>query len=167
MSKIERAQITLNHMSIFLPELLDQLSASMTPQARVAGLDFAIRTGQVEHPRFRGDALRLNQILLNLLSNAVKFTPEGGRVEFLVEEIPPDSGPGRARYRFTVRDTGVGMSEDFLAHLFDPFTRSAAVAHIEGTGLGLSITKGLVDLMGGRITVESGPGRGSTFRVEL
>ena len=167
MSKIERAKITLNHMSIFLPELMDQLYAIMTPQARAAGLDFAIRTGRVEHPRFRGDALRLNQILLNRLSTAVKFPPEGGRVEFLMEEIPPDSGPGRARYRFTVRDTGVGMSEDFLAHLFDPFTRSAAVAHIEGTGLGLSITKGLVDLMGGQISVESSPGRGSTFRVEL
>ena len=85
---------------------------------------------------------------------------------FLAEELPP-SEEGKARYRFTVNDTGMGMPEEFLARIFDPFSRSRAAARMEGTGLGLSITKGLVDLMGGQIAVESQVNQGTTFRVEL
>lgn len=96
--------------------------------------------------------------MLNLLSNAVKFTPEGGRVEFFAEELSAESA-GRVRYRFVVRDTGIGMSEEFLASMFDPFSRSREATRVEGTGLGLSIAKGLVDLMGGTISVESRPAR--------
>lgn len=88
-------------------------------------------------------------------------------MEFLVEEVPPVMCPDALRYRFTVSDTGVGMSEEFLMHIFDPFARSDGTERIEGTGLGLSITKGLVDLMGGEICVDSPPGKGSRFQVEL
>lgn len=87
--------------------------------------------------------------------------------QFLVEEIPPVMCPDALRYRFTVSDTGVGMSEEFLMHIFGPFARSDGTERIEGTGLGLSITKGLVDLMGGEICVDSSPGKGSRFQVEL
>lgn len=167
MSKIESSKITLNQGVVSLAGVVEQLSAIMAPQARASGLKLEFLTREVRHPCFCGDALRLNQILLNLLSNALKYTPEGGAVEFLAEELEPLGGPERARYRFTVRDTGVGMSPQFLAHLFEPFTRSRAASQVEGTGLGLSITKGLVDLMGGSITVESQEGRGSVFRVEL
>ncbi|GAA6515089.1 PAS domain-containing protein [Phocea massiliensis] len=166
MSKIERSKITLNQMRISLPQLMEQLSAIMAPQARAAGLEFSIHNGEVQHPCFYGDSLRISQILINLLSNAVKFTQEGGRVAFLAEELPP-SEEGKARYRFTVNDTGMGMPEEFLARIFDPFSRSRAAARMEGTGLGLSITKGLVDLMGGQIAVESQVNQGTTFRVEL
>lgn len=167
MSKIECSKITLNHVAISLPELIEQLSAIMTPQARASGLRFSIRTKGVRHKYIYGDSLRVSQILINLLSNAVKFTPEGGKVDFLIEEIPPVKDKEAIRYRFTVSDTGIGMAEDFLAHVFAPFARGRAVARIEGTGLGLSITRGLVDLMGGEITVESKAGKGSIFRVEL
>lgn len=166
MSKIERSKIALHHMRIALPQFMDQLSTMMAPQARAAGLDFRMRLEGVRHGYFYGDSLRINQILINLLSNAIKFTPSGGRVEFTAEEIPPLQA-GQVRYLFTVRDTGVGMTEDFLTRIFEPFFRGRNVSDIEGTGLGLSITKGLTDLMDGKITVESHPDRGTVFQVEL
>ena len=166
-SKIESSKITLNRMSISLSGLVEQLSAIIAPQAGGAGLRFVINKGDIRHDCFYGDVLRINQILINILSNAVKFTPEGGTVEFRIEELETCREPEHTRYRFTVRDTGIGMSEEFLSHIFDPFTRSNRTAGIEGTGLGLSITKGLVDLMGGTISVESRVGEGTTFCVEL
>ena len=166
MSKIESSQITLNRMRISIREMLGQLSAIMSSQARSAGLTFSIHAGEIVHPCFYGDALRINQILINILSNAVKYTPEGGRVDFQAEEIPP-VGRDCARYRFTVSDTGVGMTEEFLNHVFEPFTRSRQTTRVEGTGLGLSITKGLVNLMGGAISVESVVHQGTVFQVEL
>lgn len=167
MSKIERSKINLNRMKICLPELLEQLSAIMAPQARSSGLQFEIHARDIKQEYFYGDSLRINQILINLLSNAIKFTPEGGRVTFLAQEIPSLLASDRVRFRFTIEDTGIGMSQEFLAHIFVPFTRSNAAARIEGTGLGLSITKGLVDLMGGTITVESQLHQGTVFQVEL
>lgn len=167
MSKIERSQITLNKTAIVLPELLEQISGMIGPQAEQAGIRLDIHAEGIEHKYFCGDALRINQILINILSNAVKFTPEGGRIDFLAEEAGFDPDKKRFRYRFTVSDTGIGMEEETLLHIFDPFTRGDKVEEIEGTGLGLSITKGLVELMGGTISVESRIGEGSSFCVEL
>ena len=167
MSKIERSQITLNHSAIAVSDLLNQLNAMIAPQAADNGLSYSARTENIRHPYFYGDLLRINQILINLLSNAIKFTPEGGRVELRVEEIAPVKAPDAVRYRFIVSDTGVGMSEAFLIHVFEPFTRDRNVTRVEGTGLGLSITKGLVDLMEGEITAESQERAGTVFRVEL
>lgn len=166
MSKIERSQITLNRAGLRMPEVIEQLSAIMGPQARAKAIRLNINAERIEHTRFFGDALRINQILINILSNAVKFTPEGGQVDFIVEEIA-GSSPGQVRYRFTIRDTGIGIEPQFLAHLFDPFARSPQVGQIEGTGLGLSITRGLIERMGGSLQVESEVGHGSTFIVEL
>ena len=165
MSKIERSKIALNRVRLSLPELLGQLADMVGPQAGAAGLALEITGAGVTHPDFYGDGLRINQILINLLSNAIKFTPEGGRVALLAEELPAPED--RVRYRFCVRDTGVGMPPEFLARIFEPFTRSGSTQRVEGTGLGLSITKGLVELMGGCVSVESEVGRGSLFRVEL
>jgi len=167
MSKIERSKITLNRTKISLSDLLEQLSAMMGPQARAAGISLAFETSRIRHGAFYGDMLRLNQILINLLSYAIKFTPEGGRVDVLVEELSLKDERCTARYRFSVRDSGIGISESDLMHIFEPFTRSRGAERIEGTGLGLSVTKGLVDRMGGEIAVESEPGKGSTFYVEL
>ena len=167
MSKIERSRITLNRMKISMADLMRQLSDMLEPQAVEAGLVFESSASQTEHVWFYGDSLRINQILINLLSNAIKFTPEGGRVEFTVQEIPSHADAGYVRLQFAVKDTGVGMTKEFLTHIFDPFTRSSSSSGIEGTGLGLSITKGLVDLMGGEISVRSEPLIGTEFRVEL
>ncbi len=166
MSRIERGQLSLNPVPLSIPELTGHLSAMMQPQTERGGIAFTVRTGNISHPFFYGDSLRINQTLINLLSNAVKFTPEGGRVDFFVEEIPP-AVPDAVRYRFIIQDTGIGMSEEFLGVIFEPFTREDSTVQIEGTGLGLSIVHGLVELMKGKLSVESQPGRGSTFQVEL
>ena len=167
MSKIEHSKIILNNAKISLSDLMAQLSAIIMPQAEGAGIRLNIKEKGIQHPFFYGDSPRLNQILINILSNAVKFTPKGGTVDFEAEEIPPVKSQSMARYRFTVRDTGMGMPEEFLNQLFDPFVRSRNSSHIEGTGLGLSIVKGLVDLMEGEISVESRLGEGTVFTVDL
>lgn len=166
MSRIERSQMVMNRMDASLPNLMRQVVTIIEPQAKAAGLHFVMQHGEFRHPYFYGDCLRVNQILINLLSNAVKFTPKG-EVKFLAEEIAPVKNKEHIRYRFIVADTGMGMSEEFLEHLFDPFVRSSRTARIEGTGLGLSITKGLVDQMEGEISVTSRVGEGSSFLVEL
>lgn len=167
MSKIERSKITLNIARTSVYGLLEQLSAMMEPQARDAGIILRIQTGAIRHETICADELRINQILINILSNAIKFTPEGGSVDVLAEEMASLKGDGWVRLCFTVSDTGIGMRPEFLAHIFEPFSRSRSAARIEGTGLGLSITKGLVELMGGQIFVESQVDRGTTFRIEL
>ena len=167
MSKIEQSKITLNNDKVFLSDLLEQLYSIIGQQAQEAGLQFDVRTSNIIHPYFYGDALRINQILINILGNAVKFTPDGGTVTFLTEELPTIKGPGYVRYCFTIRDTGIGMPESFLSHLFEPFTRNRNTEHVEGSGLGLSITKGLIELMGGELLVESRERAGTTFRVEM
>ncbi len=142
MSKIERSNITLNHMKIDLPELVEQLSAIMSPQAKDGGLQLNIRLEVLKHPAFYGDSLRISQIFINILSNAVKFTPEGRKCG-----LPRGRSRADKRHRICSLsflqsgDTGIGMPEEFLETIFEPFNRSRAVSNIEGTGLGLSITK--------------------------
>lgn len=167
MSKIESSKIALNRMKICLTDLLEQVIAIMEPQAKTAGIKLHIQKNNTCHEYFYGDRLRINQILINILSNAVKFTPEGGQIDFLIEETRIDHSIREICYKFTISDTGIGMSEEFLSHIFERFSRNSNASCIEGTGLGLSITKGLVDLMGGRISVKSRPGEGSVFQVEL
>ena len=113
------------------------------------------------------DMLRVQEIMINLLSNAVKYTPEGGRVEFVVECVGQDHGI--IHDKLVVRDNGIGISKEFLPKIFDPFTqeRTAATAHIGGSGLGLTIVKRLVDMMHGHIEVRSEMGKGSEFIVYL
>ncbi len=167
MSKIERAKVTLNCVPFSVAELVDQAASIMSSQARAAGLSFHIQMDEFRHPYIYGDTLRISQILINILGNAVKFTPKGGVILFKIEEFSVEGDKQKAGYRFTVSDTGIGIPEEALTHLFEPFVRSDALWQIEGTGLGLSIVKGLVDLMGGRIFVQSQVGKGSVFQVEL
>lgn len=165
-NKLERSGIKLNRMPVSLSDLLEQLSAMMLPQAKTAKLQLDFKTEGITHKYFYGDMLRINQIFINLLGNALKFTPENGSVKFLTQEIAAEK-KGYVRYRFTIQDTGVGMPEDFFEHMFEPFARSGNVTQIEGTGLGLNIVKSLVELLGGKIKVESVLGEGTTFIVEL
>ena len=120
----------------------------------------------IRHEWVNGDQLRLMQIFSNLLSNAVKYTQEGGEIQFLVEECETNSSV-YAKYRFLVRDNGIGMSADFKDKIFDAFTRAenSVTNKIQGTGLGMAITRNLVEAMGGTIDVESELGQGSCFEV--
>lgn len=169
MSKIEHEKIVLTRAKISLSELIQQVLDILVPQMKTAGLHFSVSAYPVQHEYFYGDLLHINQILINILGNAVKFTPAGGRIEFGVREMDSPKGPAWAKYCFTIRDTGIGMSKAFQRQIFEPFSRSTESIQqcVEGTGLGLSIVKGLVDQMGGVIEVESVPDEGSTFRVAL
>jgi len=118
-----------------------------------------------KHFDVSGDYRRIMQVLMNIVSNAVKYTQEGGGVQLCIEEASSDSN----LYRFICKDNGFGMSEEFLEHIFEPFTRAddERISDIKGTGLGMSITYRLVKLMGGNIYVESVLGQGTKVTVEL
>lgn len=168
MSKIESGKTSLNAEVFSLPELLEELSIILTPQAKAKRQSFAIRAQGSLPEQLIGDKLRLNQILLNLLSNAVKYTPEEGTIEFTVSRVPA-TAEQLVKLRFVVRDNGIGMNQDYLAHIFTPFSReiNSVTNKVQGTGLGMAITKNLIDLMGGVIRVESELNKGSVFTVDL
>jgi len=168
MNKIESGSATLNVAEMDLAEVIEEVNTIIRPQAKARKQTFTILAPPLQHEQLLCDKLRLNQILINLLSNAVKYTPEGGEIELRVEELSPVM-ERYSRIRFTVSDNGMGMSEEYLKVIFDPFTReeTKAAYEIQGTGLGMAITKSLVDLMGGDICVESERGKGSIFTVEL
>ncbi len=168
MSKIESGKTSLNTECFNLPALLEELNIILLPQAKAKEQSFTVHIKGAPPEQMLGDRLRLNQILINLLSNAIKYTPNGGKIEFIISEMPKPSGQ-YAKLKFTVRDNGIGMSEEFQKQVFNPFSReiNSVTNKIQGTGLGMAITKNLVDLMGGVISVESELGKGSTFTVEL
>lgn len=168
MNKIESGSTTLNVVEMNLAEVIEEINAIIRPQTRAKNQTFDIFASHLNFEHLLGDKMRINQILINLLSNSVKYTPENGIIEMRVDELP-QVVDNYSRIRFTISDNGLGMSEDFLNVIFDPFTREDnRVTHeIQGTGLGMAITKSLVDLMGGSIHVKSKLGEGSTFVVEL
>ena len=168
MSKIESGSTTLNVSEMNLADVIDEINTIIRPQTKAREQTFNIFVSHLDYEHLLGDKVRINQILINLLSNAVKYTQEGGTIEMRVEELSQVVN-NYSRVRFTVQDNGLGMSEDYLKIIFDPFTReeTRSTYGIQGTGLGMPITKNLVDLMGGSIHVESELGKGSTFTVEL
>ncbi len=168
MSKIESGSTTLSPAEMNLSEVIEEINTIIRPQAKAKNQTFDIFASHLNFEHLLGDKMRINQILINLLSNSVKYTPENGTITMRVDELP-QVVDNYSRIRFTISDNGLGMSEDFLKVIFDPFTREdTKVTHeIQGTGLGMAITKSLVDLMGGSIKVESKLGEGSTFVVEL
>ncbi len=168
MSKIESGKTSLNVEQFSLPEFIEELYAMMISQTNAKHQEFEVHTKGTIPEYVLGDKLRLNQIMLNILSNAVKYTPEGGRVALCVETIKK-AVHNHTHLKFTVEDNGIGMSEDYVKTIFEPFSResSAATKGIQGTGLGMAITKNIVDLMGGTVSVESKLGKGSKFIVEL
>ena len=167
MSRIESGKVDLEPVPLDLAEELSGIAAVFAAQMAEKRIGFATDASLVRHPRVMCDRGRLNRILLNLVGNAWKFTPAGGRITVTLAETGDDDGSGK--YELRVKDTGIGMSREFVSHVFDPFERerTAAVGDIEGTGLGMPITKGIVDLMGGTIDVESEQGRGTEFIVRL
>lgn len=168
MSKIESGKTSLNVDLLNLSELLEELNIILMPQAKAKNQDFKITVKGNPPERMLGDKLRLNQILINLLSNAIKYTPNDGKIEFIISEIPY-AAPQFVKLRFVVHDNGIGMSEEFQKKIFTPFSReiNSVTNKVQGTGLGMAITKNLVDLMDGIINLKSRPGMGSTFTVEL
>ncbi len=168
MSKIESSEVTLNQDVISLAEQIGQVDSIIRSQTNERGQTFNIRVHNVSHEYLIGDSVRLRQILINLLSNAVKYTPYGGNVDFDITEEPCDISD-HATFHIKVRDNGYGMAPEFVAHIFEPFTRgeSSLTNKVQGTGLGMAITKNIVDLMNGTIEVQSEMDKGSCFDVKL
>ena len=168
MSHIESGKVSLDEQPYNLVDLLEDLYSIIQAETSARQLYFTVDTTGVRHADVRCDKLRINQILLNLLGNALKFTNPGGFVKVKVDEL--DGAPaGYGRYRFIVSDTGIGMSPEFVEHIFDPFERerTSTISGIQGTGLGMTITKNLVDMMHGSIAVKSVQGKGTAFTIEL
>ena len=168
MARIESGKIEIEVEPIDVREAAGRLTTILGDLARDKDIKLSVSLEDVENPYVYLDELHVNQILLNIISNAVKYTENGGKVDILIKEML-SSDKERAHYRFVISDTGIGMTEEFLDHVFDSFERdkNEALAGIQGTGLGMSITKRLVDIMHGNIEVESTLGEGSTFTVDL
>ena len=168
MARIESGKVEIEVEPIDVREAADRLTTILGDLARDKDIKLSVSLEDVENPYVYLDELHVNQILLNIISNAVKYTENGGKVDITIKEML-SSDKERAHYRFIVSDTGIGMTEEFLDHVFDSFERdkNEALAGIQGTGLGMSITKRLVDIMHGNIEVESTLGEGSTFTVDL
>ena len=168
MSKI--GKMTLNPDQISLREVMDGIVSICQPQVKAKRQQFNIFIHDISTENVVCDSVRLNQVLLNLLSNAIKFTPEGGQIHMALYEEPSPKGAGYVRIHIQVKDTGIGMSPQFMEHIFDSFARedSQRVHRTEGTGLGMAITKFIVvDAMGGAIDVDSKQGKGTEFNVTL
>ena len=168
MSKIEAGKTVFTYTDFSILDFIQELNAIFHSQTDERNQTLTFTKENIRHEWVNGDKVHLMQIFSNLLSNAVKYTQEGGEIQFLAEECETKSSV-YAKYRFLVSDNGMGMSADFKATVFDPFTRaeSSVTNKIQGTGLGMAITKNLVDSMGGTIDVESEPGQGSCFEVHI
>ncbi len=163
-SKIEAGKMTLERIPFPLPRMLDELGKLMAPQARAKGLDLRIDTAGGVPAVVVGDPARLRQVLVNLLGNAIKFTSDGS-VTLEVAWVPTESDSHEANLRFLVSDTGIGIPAEHQHTIFEAFGQadSSVTRRFGGSGLGLTICRQLVELMGGRIRVESTSGAGSTF----
>ena len=168
MSRIEAGKVVLDEEEADVIVKVREMAEIFEPTARDMGIEFENKIGAVSRSRVIADPGRINQVIMNLLGNAMKYTPEGGKVTYEVSEMPCDK-PGYGTYVFTVQDTGIGMSKEYLEKIFEPFSRenTSTVSKIQGTGLGMSIVKRLVDLMGGTIEIESEQGKGTRITVTL
>ena len=167
MSKIESGSMKLLNNPFDLRVLLQACCDIVEGQIIERNLTFTKQIGPFWHPYLVGSELHVRQVLINILSNAVKYTPDGGTIRFCAKETLYEEG--LVHLRIEITDNGIGMSEEFLQHIFEPFTQEqrSSRTHYKGTGLGMAITKKLVDQMHGSLDVESEPGKGSTFIVRL
>ncbi len=167
MSRIESGKMSLKNEEFSFSALLEQINTMFSTQSAEKGLRYNCRMKGTLDDRYIGDSMKLKQVLINILSNAIKFTPEGGDIDLTVERTAQFDG--KSVLRFTVTDTGIGMSEDYLPHIFDSFSQedSSATNRYGSSGLGLAITKNIVEMMNGNIEVKSRKGEGTTFTVTV
>ncbi|MCI8539826.1 MAG: response regulator [Oscillospiraceae bacterium] len=169
MSKIESGKMTLNMDLVSLREVMDSIVSIVQPQVKAKQQRFDVIIRDISVENVCCDSVRLNQVLLNLLSNAIKFTPEDGVIQVTLYEEGSPKGEEWIRVHLRVKDSGIGMAEDFQEKIFESFSRedSTRVHKTEGTGLGMAITKYIVDTMGGEIQLNSALGKGTEFHVIL
>lgn len=168
MSQIESGKVELSEEAFNLAELLQEVLNMNYPGIRQKDQKIKVHIHSLEHERVVGDSVRLQRIVGNLISNAIKYTPDEGTITIKLREKQAVI-KGYGCYELTVQDNGIGMSEEFLKRIFQPFEREEDVrtSRIQGTGLGMAIVKNMVSLMMGNIQVESEKNKGSTFRVTV
>ena len=168
MSRIESGKMALSEEPADVVERAREMVEIMGSSARAKNISLKLKVIGVRNPGVYIDAGRMNQVIMNIIGNAIKYTPEGGDILYTVEQLE-SSEPGKGTYRFSVKDNGIGMSEEFITKIFEPFSRenTSTVSKIQGTGLGMSIVKRLVDLMGGTVSVESKHGKGTKISVTI
>ncbi|MDD3369355.1 MAG: ATP-binding protein [Lachnospiraceae bacterium] len=167
MSRIESGRMELNESVFDFDKLIFNINNIIFPQASKKGVDYDVIVNRYVEKAYLGDETKIQQVLINILGNSIKFTPKGGKITLHVEQL--ECVDNRARMRFEISDTGIGIDEDYLPHLFEAFTREANgyTATVQGTGLGLAIAKSMVEMMDGDIRVRSIKNVGSVFTVEL
>lgn len=167
-SRIESGKCKLTPVPVDITSVTDVVTDIMQGLLSDRDIDFQVTKNNPENPYVLADIMRIQEVLVNILSNAAKFTNDGGSIRFEAD-YRPGVDEGHIIIHYQVRDTGVGMNEEFVKHVFDEFAQeeNGARTHYKGTGLGMAITKRYVELMGGVITVESKKGIGSTFTVEI
>jgi signal transduction histidine kinase/DNA-binding response OmpR family regulator len=168
MSKIESGKIDMAEEDFNLSELIDNLLAMIKPQIQAHFHELEVNINNVEHEQVIGDSLRIQQLFVNIMSNAIKYTPDGGTINLTITEKPA-SQLRVGCYEIVVEDNGIGMSEEYISRLFEPFTRAndERIGNIQGTGLGMAIAKNIVNMMGGDICVESKLNEGTRFTITL
>ncbi len=167
MSRIESGRMELAPLPTDVRKMLEEVRSLFSTQMETKGLTYIVACEDVTDTKILCDQNRMNRVLLNLVSNAYKFTPEGGTVSVLLRQIGREAN--MASYELRVKDTGIGMSPEFAANVFEAYERekTQTVENIQGTGLGTAITKSIVELMGGTIDVESEQGKGSEFIIHV
>ena len=169
MSRIENGKMQLAEEPDDIVQIVEDMHVMFDDQMKSKNLQFVTDTSGVENRFVVCDRVRMNRILINLISNSYKFTPEGGRIDVILAEKSGEAGASAGEYELRVKDTGIGMTEEFASHVFDSFERerSSTVSGIQGTGLGMAITKNLIELMGGTIGVETEVNKGTEFIIGL
>ena len=167
MSRIESGRMTLKNEEFSFPKLLEAINTMFSGQCQEKGLEYQCRINSDVDDYYIGDNMKIRQVLINILGNAVKFTPAGGHVDLQVERKAQYDG--KSTLCFAISDTGIGISEAFLPHIFDSFAQedSSTTNQYGSSGLGLAITKSIVEMMNGNIEVQSRKGEGSTFIVTI
>ena len=168
MNQIESGNIQMDDLPVYVPDVIEELETIIQASVSEKNLNFIVDAEEIIHKKILTDKLRLNQVLLNILGNSVKFTKPGDSISFKVKEIG-NAPEGYASYCFEIKDTGIGMSQEFRKHIFETFTRekTATVSGIPGSGLGMAIAKNIVDLLGGTIQVKSEVDKGTETTVYL
>lgn len=168
MAKIESGKVSLPEENFNLAEVTDEMLAMTQTQINAKGQSLTVDVDTLIHENVIGDRQRLEQVLVNIMGNAIKFTPEGGKIYFGIRE-KESQFEGSSCYEFVFEDNGIGMEEEFLDRVFEPFARAgdSRVGQVEGTGLGMAIARNIVQMMHGDIQVESSIGKGSRFTVNI
>ena len=168
MSRIESGKIQLEEQEVNLSDMLHDLKNIISGQIHAKQLELYMDVMDVTDEDVFCDKTRLNQVLLNLLSNAIKFTLPGGTISIRIVQLP-NAPKGKGLYEIQVKDTGIGMSQEFADKIFEPFERerTSTVSKIQGTGLGMAISKNIIDMMGGTITMKTEKNKGTEFTIRL